>query len=392
MRNWILWLIFLGYTLPIYTQESKSDSIRFSLLTCAPGEEIYSLFGHTAIRYENYTRKQDFVFNYGMFSFNTPNFVMRFLLGETDYQLGVVPFPYFQMEYAERGSSVYQQVLNLTTEEKSKLLQLLDDNYHPSNRTYRYNYFYDNCTSRARNKIEECINGDVVYEEPDSSVSFRDIIREYTAGHPWDALGIDLCLGDEADVPIDYRNQMFAPFVMLDAAKNATIHRGDSIVPFIQTEEMVVQTESVKVSSPFLLSPMMCAMYLLLITCWICWLGFRQGRVIWLWDVLLFGAQGLGGCLIAALFFFSVHPTVDSNWMILLFNPIPLLYLPIMVYRAIKRQKDYYHWMNVVYLTIFVLSIPFIPQKMNLTVLPLTLCLLVNSVGHLIIYYKKECK
>ena len=63
-----------------------------------------------------------------------------------------------------------------------------------------------------------------------------------------------------------------------------------------------------------------------------------------------------------------------------------------MVYRAIKRQKDYYHWMNVVYLTIFVLSIPFIPQKMNLTVLPLTLCLLVNSVGHLIIYYKKECK
>ena len=204
--------IFLGYTLPIYTQESKSDSIRFSLLTCAPGEEIYSLFGHTAIRYENYTRKQDFVFNYGMFSFNTPNFVMRFLLGETDYQLGVVPFSYFQMEYAERGSSVYQQVLNLTTEEKSKLLQLLDDNYHPSNRTYRYNYFYDNCTSRARNKIEECIYGDVVYEEPDSSVSFRDIIREYTAGHPWDALGIDLCLGDEADVPIDYRNQMFAPF------------------------------------------------------------------------------------------------------------------------------------------------------------------------------------
>ena len=390
MRNWILWLVLMGCSLSVHGQETKPDSIRFSLLTCAPGEEIYSLFGHTAIRYENFTRKQDFVFNYGMFSFNTPNFVLRFLLGETDYQLGVVPFSYFQLEYAERGSSVYQQVLNLTTEEKMKLLRLLDENYHPANRTYRYNYFYDNCTSRARNKIEESIDGYVTYEESDSTVSYRDIIRMFTANHPWDALGIDLCLGAEADVPIDYRSQMFAPFVMLDAARNAVVHRGDSIVPFVQSEEQIVQVEVQKGSSSFWLTPIMCSIYLLFMTCLIGWLGYRLGQIIWIWDILLFGAQGLGGCIIAALYFCSVHPTVDSNWMILLFNPVPLLYLPVMVYRAIKRRKDFYHWLNVIYLTIFIVSIPFIPQKINLTVLPLALCLLICSVGHLIIYTKKN--
>ena len=79
----------------VHGQEQR-DSIRFSLMTCAPGQEIYSLFGHTAIRYENYTRGVDVVFNYGLFSFNTPNFVMRFVKGETDYQLGVIPYEYFE--------------------------------------------------------------------------------------------------------------------------------------------------------------------------------------------------------------------------------------------------------------------------------------------------------
>lgn len=107
-------------------QSQSADSIRFSLLTCASGTEIYSLFGHTAIRYENYTRRIDVVFNYGMFSFNTPNFIFRFVAGETDYQLGITPYSYFEAEYAMRGSSVYQQVLNLTQSEKERLLTILE--------------------------------------------------------------------------------------------------------------------------------------------------------------------------------------------------------------------------------------------------------------------------
>jgi len=104
----------------------------------------------------------------------------------------------------------------------------------------------------------------------------------------------------------------------------------------------------------------------------------------------LFALQGLGGCIVAFLFFFSVHPTVGSNWMLMLFNPIPLLYLPVMVYKSIKGKKDPYHWLNSVCLTSFILLMPFIPQEFNATVLPLALNLLVVSLGHLYMYYWKH--
>ena len=92
----------------------NEDPIQFALLTCSPGELIYELYGHTAIRYTNMQTGDDWVFNYGVFDFNTPNFVLRFLTAACDYELGVVPFDYFCREYGLRGSSVYQQVLNLT--------------------------------------------------------------------------------------------------------------------------------------------------------------------------------------------------------------------------------------------------------------------------------------
>jgi hypothetical protein len=259
----------------------KPDSIRFSLMTCAPGSEIYALFGHTAIRYENYTRKQDYVFNYGMFSFQTPNFVMRFLMGKTDYQLGVVPYSYFEVEYAERGSSVYQQVLNLTPEETQKLINLLDENYHPSNRIYRYNYFYDNCTTRARDIIEEAIKGEVRYPETRQTISYRDIIHEYTAGHEWDEFGIDLCLGAEADKPIGDREQMFAPFYMLKAARGASIVKGDSIVPLVSEEEEVVQVVDDEMSVHFPINPLTFFTFILMLTLAMAYWSNLKGKVFW---------------------------------------------------------------------------------------------------------------
>ena len=131
----MIWGITLSYA-------QKRDSIQFSLLTCSPGTEIYSLFGHTAIRYQNFSQNRDLVFNYGMFSFSTPNFIYRFVKGETDYQLGVNDFRSFETEYMFRGSSVYQQVLNLTHEEKIRLQELLFTNYLPQNRIYNCRSFF----------------------------------------------------------------------------------------------------------------------------------------------------------------------------------------------------------------------------------------------------------
>ena len=386
--KYFIFCLFMGVAFSVQSQ--STDSIRFSLLTCAPGTEIYSLFGHTAIRYENYTRRIDVVFNYGMFSFNTPNFIFRFVAGETDYQLGITPYSYFEAEYAMRGSSVYQQVLNLTQSEKERLLTILENNYLPENRIYRYNYFYDNCTTRARDKIEECIEGKVVYPDSLSGKSYRSIVHEFTAGSPWDELGIDLCLGAEADKEINKRQQMFSPFYMKYYASNAYIvDAGGTRRPLILDETKIVDVEPEEVQPGFILSPLMCGALFLALCVVMAWGQWKTQRIWWGWDIVLYGLQGLAGCIIAFLFFFSVHPTVGSNWLLILFNPIPLLYLPFMVYKAVKRKKDYYHVENMVYLTLFITILPFCGQEFNLTVLPLALGLLVTSASHVLVWNKK---
>ena len=386
--KYFIFCLFMGVVFSVQSQ--STDSIRFSLLTCAPGTEIYSLFGHTAIRYENYTRRIDVVFNYGMFSFNTPNFIFRFVAGETDYQLGITPYSYFEAEYAMRGSSVYQQVLNLTQSEKERLLTILENNYLPESRIYRYNYFYDNCTTRARDKIEECIEGKVVYSDSLSGKSYRSIVHEFTAGSPWGEFGIDLCLGAEADKEINKRQQMFSPFYMKYYASNAYIvDAGGTRRPLILDETKIVDVEPEEVQPGFILSPLMCGALFLALCVVMAWGQWKTQRIWWGWDIVLYGLQGLAGCIIAFLFFFSVHPTVGSNWLLILFNPIPLLYLPFMVYKAVKRKKDYYHVGNMVYLTLFITILPFCGQEFNLTVLPLALGLLVTSASHVLVWNKK---
>ena len=148
---------------------------------------------------------------------------MRFVKGETDYQLGIVPFRYFEAEYALRGSDVYQQELNLTQTEKEDLLHRLERNYLPENRTYRYNYFYDNCTTRARDRIEQSIAGQVVYGDSLNGRTYRSVVHEFTSGAEWSEFGIDLCLGKEADEEITQRQQMFSPFYMKHYASQARI-------------------------------------------------------------------------------------------------------------------------------------------------------------------------
>ena len=145
------------------SSSADADNIKVSLVTCSPGQLVYELFGHTAIRVEDPKHRQDLVFNYGVFNFNTDNFVYRFVKGETDYELGVVEWKYFIHEYAIRGSSIDVQEINLTADEKIEVVNYLLNNYEPRNRTYRYNYFYDNCTTRARDVIEESVAGQVFY-------------------------------------------------------------------------------------------------------------------------------------------------------------------------------------------------------------------------------------
>ena len=140
----VLLTLILVSSAPVAAQEDipPMDSVEFSLLTCQPHDEVYSLYGHTAIRYhELRPGGLDWAFNYGVFDFKKPHFVARFVFGLTDYELGAYPYKYFVKEYRRFGSMVTEQVLNLTDEEKMALHDALAINLRPENKIYRYNYF-----------------------------------------------------------------------------------------------------------------------------------------------------------------------------------------------------------------------------------------------------------
>lgn len=395
MKRSFLYSIFSLFLLLLpcgQTTANSNDSIRLSLLTCAPGEEIYSLFGHTAIRYENPSQGVDVVFNYGLFSFDTPNFIFRFSLGETDYQLGATNYSHFAGEYAFFGRSVWQQTLNLTNEEKIDLIRLLQENHRPENRVYRYNFFYNNCATRPRDKIEESIAGKVIYptEPQDGSRSFRDIVHQYCKGHPWARFGIDLCIGSEADQPITQRQMMFAPFYLMDAFAGAQI-KNDSIQrPLTEASELIVDATPEEDESRWIPTPLQCALLLFILTAGTTIYGIRRRTGLWGVDLLLFGAAGIVGCVLAFLALFSEHPAVSSNFLLLVFHPGQLLFLPYIIYCDRKRKKCWYLTLNLVVLTLFIVLFPLIPQRFDFAVVPLALCLLIRSASNLIVTSKKK--
>lgn len=373
---------------------ATEDSIRFSLLTCGAGEEIYSLFGHTAIRYENFTRGIDAVFNYGIFSFNTPNFILRFTLGETDYQLGVTSYKQFAYEYTWTGRDVWQQTLNLNAEEKKKLLALLEENYLPQNRIYHYNFFYDNCATRPRDQIERAVQGTLEYVDDMTSfqtgISFRDIVHQYTIGHSWARFGIDLCLGSQADKDITRRQMMFAPFYLKDFLAKAQLKNAQGMErPLVSSEDHIIQSPQ-QTSTEEAPSPLQTAFLLFTIVTIATAYGIYRRKSLWLLDLLLFLAAGVAGCILAFLASFSQHPAVSPNYLLFLFHPLHLLCLPWMIKRIRKKEKSIYMWANIIVLTFFILLWGIIPQEFNLAVLPLALSLWIRSASNLYLTYIRK--
>ena len=167
--------------IPTRTDKDKSisDSAKFYLVTCAPGAAVYERFGHSGIRVHDSVKGIDEVFHWGLFSFDTPNFIGRFIAGNTDYEMGVYTTKFFMLQYIERGSSVYAQELDLTTEQKHELYTKLWNNYRPENRKYRYNFIFDNCATRPYQLIISTYNYKISTNTQQEQITYRDIINKY---------------------------------------------------------------------------------------------------------------------------------------------------------------------------------------------------------------------
>ena len=359
-----------------------SDSATLSLITCSPGPQIYALFGHTAIRLVDPTRGLDIVFNYGMFNFNKPNFYLKFIQGATDYELGAYETKYFLPEYRERNSSVTEQMLNLTTVEKQQLADALFVNYQPENREYRYNFVYDNCSTRPRDKILSVIKDKVVYDYVSEPQTFRNWVGTYTGENTWAKFGIDMLLGREADELSTRWSSMFLPEVLCRefGAVKIIAHDGTTR-SLVNAEKIIVPRQDSIVKTNFLQLPITVTLTVLLLGVFLIFYEKRRKKYFKIIDSVLLIVSGLAGVIIFYLMFFSVHPLVHSNFNLLWCNPLNVLVGLLLWNRKLRSVINYFQLANVLLffgaLLVFVLSV----QALNVAFIPLIVLLLVRSVN-----------
>ena len=358
-------------------EQDTRDSVEIGIITCSPHEEIYSLYGHTAIRYKNYTNGDDLIFNYGIFNFKKPHFALRFIFGKTDYELGVAPTMPFLSYYAKWGSSVTEQVLNLTEEEKARIFRALSINYRDENRTYRYNYFYDNCSTRPRDIVERNIDGEIIYHpREDYHPTYREMIREKTSRHPWAAFGNDVLLGIGADKETNMREQQFLPDNLLFSLSSASITRNGKEEPLVKETRVLVAPGVQVVESGFPLTPTHCALILLAIIILVSIYEYRAGMTLNKFDALLMLLSGTAG-IILFLMIFSEHPTTSINPQILVLNPLALFF----IYHVWRGKGEFWFKLNCVLLVFFLCVCGFSKCAEGMGIL--ALCLLIRTIKHI---------
>ena len=378
-------LIFQNTVLAQTVSVPPMDSVEISLLTCQPHDEVYSLYGHTAIRYHELTKDGiDAAFNYGVFNYDAPLFVIRFVFGLTDYELGAYPTDLFQEEYRRFGSMVTEQVLNLSNQEKLLLRQALIDNLKPEHRIYRYNYFYNNCTTKARDIIERHINGQVKYTDRENySPTYREMVHQMTRNHPWARFGNDLLLGILSDKQTSRREQEFLPSNLLYDFDHARIYSNGSYKPLVKERRIIVPSGVQMLHGSFPLTPRQCGYVLLFAGAMLAFMQWRQRRVFVLWDGLLTTASGIIG-FVLFLMLFSQHPTVSLNFQFLFFNPVHIICL-----WSVLRGKAIRYWhLCIVMAVLFLIGSLF--QTYAEGLYTLALCLLIQAIIHLFIVKRNE--
>jgi len=309
---------------------TNPDRIQISLLTCSPGKEVWAQYGHTAIRYYDKESGEDLAINYGIFSLDQTYFIPRFVLGMTDYRMGVQPMDMFLAQYSYEGRGVVEQVLNLSAEDKEVIYKALQENMKPENVVYRYNYFFDNCTTRARDMLVNHLHGKVVYPPAEEDATFRSMIHKWNNKYEWSQFGEDLLLGVNADRKTTKSEQQFLPENLRSDFDKAR-YNGK---PLVKETNVLLDAETEVAEPVFPLSPLSIALIFAVISLVMMLFSYRRQQVYWAWDLALMLTSGLMG-IIFFVMIFSQHPCVSLNFILLFFNPLPLFFL----YSTIKKKK-----------------------------------------------------
>ena len=384
MKRGIQYIIYVFILLSVFPLTANSysltysDSVEISLLTCTPGTEFWAQYGHTAIRYNDIANKNDLAINYGLFSFDQPYFIPRFVLGKTDYKVGLSTTDDMLLAYSYEGRGVFEQVLDLTREEKYQIYLALKKNLLPENVVYRYNFFYDNCTTRAQHILLDHLNGKIKCLPEKSKVlySYREMIHKWNKEDVWVQLGEDMLLGVTADIPVKTKQQeLFLPD-NLRKYIGRIVHNGKSLV---KRESYLVQPPQFIESKTSLISPMQVAVIFAIIATLILFYEYNRKKALWFWDIMLMVASGIIGILLFIMIF-SSHPCVSINMIIFLFNPLALFLIPSVI-KSIRHKKLHWWW-SVWSVSIIIGFIGRFFQQIPVPILIVALFLLFNCIFH----------
>lgn len=379
-----LLLVFL-VVLPAMVQAVAprlSPQAQISLLTCEPGEELYSSFGHSAIRVYDPGTGIDIVFNYGTFDFQTPNFYLKFMRGQLNYKLDVDKWRDFDYAYRYFHRSFDEQVFNLTLEQKQAIFDFLDENYQPENRFYLYDFFFDNCATRIKDVFADVL-GDSLRLDPgytDPQKTFRDLIGEYLTGKAWTDFGIDLILGRVIDRPATPDEQSFLPDYLAKYLGAASIIHDGREQPFVVSDTRLYESGAVFSPTPFFLRPGLIFWLLFLVIGFLTWREYKaSSRRNWL-DVTIFIIYGLAGLLIALLWFATDHTATATNLNILWLLPTHLIAAVMLIPAKKPAWLKYYFLGSAILAAIVLMGWFFLGQAFPPASLPLVGIAIVRSV------------
>lgn len=369
-------LIFFQYA---NAQESLATT-QISLLTSSPGAELYNTFGHSAIRIYDRVRGVDYVYNYGTFDFEAPNFYLNFTRGKLDYMLSIGSMKNLIYGFKLENRLVVEQVLNLDDQQKKVLIDLLEENYQPDNRYYKYDFFFDNCATRIRDIMVQAYADDFKYHYPEewenSELTFRNLLDLYLDDNQWSDFGIDIALGlptDDITSPKDY---MFLPDYLSEAFGKATIVRDGKEVPFTLGSKVILSKEDIE-PEIFFISPIRMTWALFVIALIICIYSIRNNKKIRWFDVIYFSVIGLVGWVVFLLWFATDHIATKDNLNLLWAVPI---YLPLFFYWN-KISGFIKKWIILILGAINLLLLLFwsvFPQNYHMAFIPLILIIIMR--------------
>ena len=359
------------------TAQNDSCHLRISLLTCTPGEELYSTFGHSALRVVDSSSNTDLVFNYGTFDFDDPEFYNKFVKGKLLYFVSIDSLPSFMYEYEYYKRGVTEQVINISCNEKQKLAAALFENAKEENKYYRYDFNYDNCTTRLRDMLEKS-GGDTLESKnilPKPNTTFRNLIHVYLdrGGQQWSKLGIDILLGSPLDKKVTNREAMFLPDYLLMAFDSSKLN-GQPVV----SEKKILLNYFDAYKTKTGITPFIVFGVLFILIASLSIFVFKTWNLFFkVFDLFFFFTIGLIGILILFMWFGTEHAMCKNNFNLLWALPthVPVAFM-------LFSNKN---WVNSYFRYIFFYTIAlllawfFLPQQFNTALLPVLGIILVRS-------------